>query len=45
MPATGPIVPSGLIVPVIVAAGSIRAPVIVARNPPAMRPEAEAPSM
>jgi len=45
MPDTGPIVPSGLMMPVIVTVGSIFSPVIVARKPPAIRPEADAPSM
>ena len=46
MPPTGPIVPSGLMMPVIVArVGSIFAPVIAARKPPAIRPDADAPSM
>ncbi len=45
MPPTGPIVPSGLIVPVIETVGSIAAPVIVARKPPAISPDALGPSM
>jgi hypothetical protein len=45
MPATGPNVPSGLMMPVIVTVGSTGAPVIAARNPAAIRPDADAPSM
>ena len=45
MPPTGPIVPSGLMMPVIVTLSFTLWPVIAARKPPAIRPDALAPSM
>src|SRR5206468_12962494 len=44
MPPTGPMVPSGLMMPVMVALGSIDVPISDARKPAVIRPDALAPS-
>jgi hypothetical protein len=43
-PFTGPMVPSGLMTPVIVAPASVGVPVIAARNDAVINPDADAPS-